>query len=60
LSSRPYALISQLSSLFRSQPQPHTNSDEETALSQRPSRPQVVEVAAVRDKQVCLYLVRVQ
>jgi hypothetical protein len=60
LSSRPYALISQLSSLFRSQPQPHTDSDEEIALSQRPSRPRVVEVAAVRDKQVYLYLVRLQ
>jgi hypothetical protein len=58
LSSRPYALISRLSSLFRSQP--HTNSNEEIALSQCPSRPRVVEVAAVRDKQVCLYLVRLQ
>jgi hypothetical protein len=58
LSSRPYALISRLSSLFHRQP--HTNSDEEIALSQYPSRPRVVEVAAVRDKQVCLYLVRLQ
>jgi hypothetical protein len=56
LSSRPYALISQLSSLFRSQP--HTN--EETELAHRPSHPHVVEVAAVRDKQVCLSLVRLQ
>jgi hypothetical protein len=53
LSSRPDALISRLSSLFRSQP--HT--DEEIELAQRPSRPRVVEVAAVRDKQVCLSLV---
>ncbi|KAG1881875.1 quinon protein alcohol dehydrogenase-like superfamily [Suillus tomentosus] len=40
-------LISRLSSLFRSQP--HTN--EQTELLQRPSRPRVVDVAAVRDKQ---------
>jgi hypothetical protein len=46
LSSRPYALISPLSSLFRSQP--HTN--EEIELTHRPSRPRVVEVAAVRDR----------
>ncbi|KAG2096333.1 uncharacterized protein F5147DRAFT_391262 [Suillus discolor] len=39
--------ISRLSSLFRSQP--HTN--ERIELSQRPSRPHVVDVAAVRDKQ---------
>ncbi|KIK45778.1 hypothetical protein CY34DRAFT_496410 [Suillus luteus UH-Slu-Lm8-n1] len=38
LSSRPDALITRLSSLFRSQPQ-------------RPSRPRVIDVAAVRDKQ---------
>ncbi|KAG2751533.1 WD40 repeat-like protein [Suillus brevipes Sb2] len=47
LSSRPGALITRLSSLFHSQP--HTN--EEIELAQRPSRPRVVEVAAVRDKQ---------
>ncbi|KAG2032336.1 WD40-repeat-containing domain protein [Suillus americanus] len=47
LSSRSGALISQLSSLFRSQP--HTI--EEIELSQRPSHPRVVEVAAVRDRQ---------
>ncbi|KAG1890691.1 WD40-repeat-containing domain protein [Suillus fuscotomentosus] len=47
-SSRPYArLVSRLSSLFRSQP--HTNG--QTELPQRPSRPRVVDVAAVRDKQ---------
>jgi hypothetical protein len=50
LSSRSYALISRLSSLFRSQP--HTT--EEIELTHRPSRPHVVEVAAVRDKKVCL------
>ncbi|KIK45717.1 hypothetical protein CY34DRAFT_493387 [Suillus luteus UH-Slu-Lm8-n1] len=44
---RPDALISRLSSFFRSQP--HTN--EEIELPQRPSRPRVVDVAAVRDKQ---------
>ncbi|KIK45760.1 hypothetical protein CY34DRAFT_495923 [Suillus luteus UH-Slu-Lm8-n1] len=47
LSSRPDALITRLSSRFRSQP--HTN--EEIELAQRPSRPRVIEVAAVRDKQ---------
>ncbi|KIK43473.1 hypothetical protein CY34DRAFT_710664 [Suillus luteus UH-Slu-Lm8-n1] len=47
LSSRPDALISRLSSLFRSQP--HAN--EEIKLTQRPSRPGVVGVAAVRDRQ---------
>ncbi|KAG2096298.1 WD40-repeat-containing domain protein [Suillus discolor] len=47
-SSRPDArLIIRLSSLFRSQP--HTN--ERIELSQRPSHPRVVNVAAVRDKQ---------
>ncbi|KAG1759788.1 hypothetical protein EDD22DRAFT_124669 [Suillus occidentalis] len=40
LSSRPDALINRLSSLFRSQP--HAN--EEIKLTQRPSRPRVVEV----------------
>jgi hypothetical protein len=53
-SSNPDALITRLSSLFRSQP--HT--DEEIEHAQRPSRPRVVEVAAVRDRQVCLSLVR--
>ncbi|KAG2756236.1 hypothetical protein P692DRAFT_201860010 [Suillus brevipes Sb2] len=47
LSSRSDPLISRLTSLFRSQP--HYN--EEIELTQRPSRPRVVEVAAVRDKQ---------
>ncbi|KAG1867701.1 hypothetical protein F4604DRAFT_1682489 [Suillus subluteus] len=47
LSSRPDALISRLSSLFRSQP--HTT--EEIELTQRQSSPRVVEVAAVRDRQ---------
>ncbi|KIK33007.1 hypothetical protein CY34DRAFT_813916 [Suillus luteus UH-Slu-Lm8-n1] len=47
LSSHPNALISRLTSLFRSQP--HAN--EEIELTQRPSRPRVVEVAAVRDRQ---------
>ncbi|KIK45762.1 hypothetical protein CY34DRAFT_801228 [Suillus luteus UH-Slu-Lm8-n1] len=47
LSSRPDELITRLSSPFRSQP--HTN--EEIELAQRPSRPRVVDVAAVRDKQ---------
>ncbi|KIK45764.1 hypothetical protein CY34DRAFT_495835 [Suillus luteus UH-Slu-Lm8-n1] len=47
LSSRSDALITRLSSLFRSPP--HTN--EEIELAQRPSRPRVVDVAAVRDKQ---------
>ncbi|KAG1867702.1 hypothetical protein F4604DRAFT_1904839, partial [Suillus subluteus] len=46
-SSRPDALISWLSLVFRSQP--HTN--EEIELTQRPRHPPVVEVAAVRDKQ---------
>ncbi|KIK32280.1 hypothetical protein CY34DRAFT_814358, partial [Suillus luteus UH-Slu-Lm8-n1] len=41
-SSRPDALISRLTSLFRSQP--HDN--EEIELTQRPSGPRVVEVAA--------------
>ncbi|KAG2110167.1 hypothetical protein BD769DRAFT_80485 [Suillus cothurnatus] len=49
LSSRPYAFISRLSPLFRSQP--HAN--EETELTHCPSHPHVVEVAAVRDKQGC-------
>jgi hypothetical protein len=49
-SPRPDALINRLSSLFRSQP--HAN--EEIKLAQRPNRPRVVEVAAVRDKKVCL------
>jgi hypothetical protein len=48
-SSRPDAPITRLSSLFRSQP--HT--DKEIKLAQLPSQPHVVEVAAVRDKQVC-------
>ncbi|KAG1734370.1 hypothetical protein EDD22DRAFT_361068 [Suillus occidentalis] len=47
LSSRSDALISRLTSLFRSQP--HVN--EEIELTQRRSRPRVVEVAAVRDRQ---------
>ncbi|KAG1824095.1 hypothetical protein EV424DRAFT_737479 [Suillus variegatus] len=47
LSSSPDGLISSLSSRFRSQP--HTN--EGIELPQRPSRPRVVAVAAVRDKQ---------
>jgi hypothetical protein len=47
-SSHPDTLISRLSSLFRS----HTN--EEIDLTQRTSRPRVVDVAAVRDRQVCL------
>lgn len=47
LSSPPNALISRLSSRFRSQP--YTN--EGIELPQRPSRPCAVEVAAVRDKQ---------
>ncbi|KAG2753745.1 hypothetical protein P692DRAFT_201784823, partial [Suillus brevipes Sb2] len=47
LSSRSDPLITRLSSLFRSQP--HTN--EEIELAQRPSRPRVVDVAAVRDRQ---------
>ncbi|KAG1867690.1 hypothetical protein F4604DRAFT_919757 [Suillus subluteus] len=46
-SSRPDALISWLSSVFRSQP--HAN--EEIKLTQRPRHPPVVEVAAVHDKQ---------
>ncbi|KAG2060603.1 hypothetical protein BDR06DRAFT_1017060 [Suillus hirtellus] len=44
---RPDALIDCLSSFFRSQP--HT--DEKIELPQRPRRPHVVEVAAVRDRQ---------
>ncbi|KAG2753638.1 WD40 repeat-like protein [Suillus brevipes Sb2] len=47
LSSRSDALISRLTSLFRSQP--HVN--EEIELTQRRSRPRVVDVAAVRDRQ---------
>ncbi|KAG2748764.1 hypothetical protein P692DRAFT_20833975, partial [Suillus brevipes Sb2] len=47
-SSRSDPLISRLTSLFRSQP--HANEDIE--LAQRSSRPRVVEVAAVRDRQV--------
>ncbi|KAG1755330.1 hypothetical protein EDD22DRAFT_227499 [Suillus occidentalis] len=50
LSSCLDALISRLSSLFHSQP--HTN--EKIELTQRLSRPRVVEVAAVRDRQVCI------
>jgi hypothetical protein len=53
LSSPSDALINRLSSLFRSQP--HTNEDIE--LPQCPSRPLVVNVAAVRDREVCLSLV---
>jgi hypothetical protein len=49
-SSRSDVLISRLSSLFRSQP----HNTEEIELTQRPSGPRVVEVAAVRDKKVCL------
>ncbi|KAG2096531.1 WD40-repeat-containing domain protein [Suillus discolor] len=45
---RPDTLIDSLSSLFRSQP--HTN--EEIELPQRSRRPRVVEVAAVRDREV--------
>jgi hypothetical protein len=56
LSSRSDSLITRLSSLFRTQP--HTN--EEIELAQRPSRPRVIDVAAVRDKQVCLSLVHLQ
>jgi hypothetical protein len=56
LNSRPDALITRLSSLFRSQPHPN----EEIELAQRPSRPRVVDVAAVRDKRVCLSLVHSQ
>ncbi|KAG2753640.1 hypothetical protein P692DRAFT_20870501, partial [Suillus brevipes Sb2] len=41
-------LISRLTLLFRSQP--HAN--EEIELTRRPSRPRVVEVAAVRDREV--------
>ncbi|KAG1797756.1 uncharacterized protein HD556DRAFT_1355098 [Suillus plorans] len=44
---RPDALIDRLSSFFRSQP----HNDEEIELPQRPRRPHVVEVAAVRDRQ---------
>jgi hypothetical protein len=51
--SRPDALINLLSSLFRSQP--HTS--EETELSQRVSCLRVVDVAAMRDREVCLFLV---
>jgi hypothetical protein len=53
-SSRSDPLISRLTSLFRSQP--HANEDIE--LAQRSSRPRVVEVAAVRDRQVCLSSIR--
>jgi hypothetical protein len=49
-SSRPGALISQLSSLFRSQPHTH----EEIELPQCPSHSRVVEVAAVRDRQALI------
>ncbi|KAG2748054.1 hypothetical protein P692DRAFT_20875974 [Suillus brevipes Sb2] len=48
LNSPSDPLISRLTSLFRSQP--HANEDIE--LTQRPSRPRVVEVAAVRDREV--------
>ncbi|KAG1764682.1 hypothetical protein EV702DRAFT_105777 [Suillus placidus] len=51
--SRPDALRDLLSSLFRSQP--HAN--EEIELPQRVSCPYVVEVAAMRDSEVCLSLV---
>jgi hypothetical protein len=54
--SRPDALIDSLSSLFRSQS--HTN--EELQLSQYSRRPHVVEVAAVRDREVCLSSVSLQ
>ncbi|KAG2737622.1 WD40 repeat-like protein, partial [Suillus brevipes Sb2] len=47
LNSRSDPLISRLTSFFRSQP--HANEDIE--LAQRSSRPRVVEVAAVRDRQ---------
>jgi hypothetical protein len=46
----PAALIDRLSSLFRFQV--HTN--EEIELSQYPRHPRVVEVNAVRDREVCL------
>ncbi|KAG2753691.1 hypothetical protein P692DRAFT_20677459, partial [Suillus brevipes Sb2] len=46
-SSHSDALIGRLSSLFRAQP--HTN--EEIELTQRASRPRVIDVAAVRDRQ---------
>jgi hypothetical protein len=55
-SSRSDEFITRLSSLFRSQPP----TSEEIKLMQRPSHPLVVEVAAVRDKQVCLSLVHLQ
>ncbi|KAG1884030.1 hypothetical protein F4604DRAFT_233497 [Suillus subluteus] len=45
LSSRPDALVDLLSFLFRSQPR----TSEEIELSQRPMRPRVVEVPAIRD-----------
>jgi hypothetical protein len=50
--SRPHAFIGLLSSLFHSQP--HTN--EEIELSQHPRRPRVVEVAAVKDREVYVAL----
>jgi hypothetical protein len=50
LSSRSDALTSRLTSIFRFQS--HANEDIE--LAQRPRRPRVVDVAAVRDKQVCI------
>jgi hypothetical protein len=46
--SRPHAFIGLLTSLLR--PQPYTN--EEIELSQYSRHPRVVEVAAVRDRQV--------
>ncbi|KAG1837573.1 quinon protein alcohol dehydrogenase-like superfamily [Suillus subalutaceus] len=49
-SSHPDALISWLSSVFRSQP--HTN--EEIELTQRTMHPHVVKVPAMRDREACL------
>jgi hypothetical protein len=53
--SRPNALMDLLSSRFRSQP--HTN--EEIELSQYATRPHVVDVAPMRDREVCISLVLV-
>jgi hypothetical protein len=53
LRSRPDAVMDLLSSLFRSQ----HRTNEEIELSQRATRLHVVDVAPMRDREVCIPLV---
>jgi hypothetical protein len=53
--SRPDAIVDRLSSIFRSRP--HTN--ENVELSQRATRLHVVDVAPMRDREVCISSVSV-